>query len=238
MLRDGPSVLAVGPHVDDVELGCGGSLLRFKREFRATVHVAVFSDHYQEPTYVDRKREAERAGELFGYDTLEILDHKDTEFPQEELKIQERLRRLRRELQPDLVLAPNPSDTHQDHRVLADCAIREFRYGEVLWHYEINQFGVPNRLRANTFVSLDGSTVGPDPESLSIGQDSLPAHILSAGGMNYAKLKVVLAYEAMVSQRNKPLLDPELMLAVMRVRAIQRDNQAGYCEAFSGRINV
>ena len=79
-IRRGVRVLALGPHVSDIEIGCGGTLLRFKEEFDATIHTAIFSNHRRYPSHIDRVKEAEVARDLFRYDEQVIFQHEDKRF--------------------------------------------------------------------------------------------------------------------------------------------------------------
>ncbi|MBN8785260.1 MAG: PIG-L family deacetylase, partial [Terrimonas ferruginea] len=191
---EGARVLALGPHIDDIEIGCGGTLLRLTQECSAEVHTAIFSDHYEFPNHLNRQSEAASAERLFGYTSQTILRHKDTAFPVAIEDIQKEMRELRESVTPTLVLAPNPHDTHQDHRVVAEAARREFRYGEILWHYEVNQFGTENRFQPNIFVDLSGAY--PAPAKLrEVTIPDFPPHLLE-GDLSFAHAKVVFTVAA------------------------------------------
>lgn len=108
-------VLAVGPHPDDVELGCGATLAKLVRRGRRVgiLHLTC-GEAGTRGTVEERRREAERAAELLGAASVEFLTLGDgqlrTGVEEEELLIAA-LRRLR----PELVLGPAPEDRHPDH---------------------------------------------------------------------------------------------------------------------------
>lgn len=225
VLPQRPVVLALGPHVDDIELGCAGTLLRLIHDLGAEVHAAVFSDHYARPSHVSREKEARAAAELMGYSSLEVFHYKDTQFPADEVHIREELVRLRDKLSPSLIFAPNPTDLHQDHETLARAAQREFRYGQSLLHYEINQFGTTNAFVPTLFVSLDNSSTCTDARLLT----ETPTPTI-------ADEKLWILAESMKSQRKKPILDPTFQRGLMRMRGLQAGPYVRAAEAFAGRL--
>ena len=108
-------VLAIGPHPDDVELGCGGTLALLARGGRRVgiVHLTR-GEAGTRGTVEERRGEAERAAEALGAVALEFLDCGDGALrtgPAEEDALIAVLRRFR----PELVLGPPPVDRHPDH---------------------------------------------------------------------------------------------------------------------------
>ncbi|HPK65567.1 MAG TPA: bacillithiol biosynthesis deacetylase BshB1 [Thermoanaerobaculia bacterium] len=117
-------VLAVGAHPDDVELGCGGTLVRLARAGRRVgiLHLTA-GEMGTRGSAAERRAEAERAAAALGAVALDFLDCGDGGLrtgPAEEEALIARLRALR----PELVLGPTPADRHPDHgrahRLLAD----------------------------------------------------------------------------------------------------------------------
>jgi bacillithiol biosynthesis deacetylase BshB1 len=117
-------VLAIGPHPDDVELGCGGTVAKLARLGRrvAILHLSC-GEAGTRGTVAERRREAEAAAAALGAAAVEFLDFGDGAMragTAEEDQLIEVLRRLR----PELVLGPAPADRHPDHgrahRVVAD----------------------------------------------------------------------------------------------------------------------
>jgi bacillithiol biosynthesis deacetylase BshB1 len=117
-------VLAIGAHPDDVELSCGGTLALLARAGRriGILHLTG-GEAGSRGTPAERRREAERAGEILGCREVAFLDCGDGSFrtgaAEEDALIAE-LRRLR----PELVFSPTPADRHPDHprahRLVAD----------------------------------------------------------------------------------------------------------------------
>ncbi len=108
-------ILAFGPHPDDVELACGGTLARAVGNGRKVgiVHLTR-GEMGTRGTPEERRREARRAAEILGVSAMEILDCGDGALrtgPEEEDRLIELVRRFR----PDVVLGPPPRDRHPDH---------------------------------------------------------------------------------------------------------------------------
>lgn len=108
-------LLAFGPHPDDVEIACGGTLARAVRSGRQVgiVHLTR-GEMGTRGSPEERQREAEDAAEILGAEVMEILDCGDGGLrtgPDEEDRLIELLRRHR----PDVVLGPPPRDRHPDH---------------------------------------------------------------------------------------------------------------------------
>jgi bacillithiol biosynthesis deacetylase BshB1 len=108
-------VLAIGAHPDDVEICCGGALARLVAAGRRVgiLHLTC-GEAGTRGTAERRRGEAERAAQILGASTLDILDLGDGALrtgPAEEEAVIEVLRRRR----PELVFAPTPADRHPDH---------------------------------------------------------------------------------------------------------------------------
>lgn len=108
-------LLAVGPHPDDVELACGGTLRKAVEAGRRVgiVHLTR-GEMGTRGTPEERAREAERAAEILGASALHVLDSGDGGLrtgPAEEDALIELLRRYR----PEVVLGPPARDRHPDH---------------------------------------------------------------------------------------------------------------------------
>jgi len=134
-LPEGPlSVLCLGAHPDDIEIGCGGTVLRLLDEHPgSTVDWIVFSGEGE------RRREAEAsAADFLAGAARRVLVHgfRDGFFPWQGAAIKESFERLKAECEPGLVLTHCRTDAHQDHRLLADLAWNTWRRHLVL-EYEI-----------------------------------------------------------------------------------------------------
>ena len=120
-------VLAIGAHPDDVELGCGGTMLRLRDAgCRSVVLDLTRGERGSRGTPETRAEEASRATAMMGLVARETL-----EFPNSELMPSLELRRavieaIRRH-RPRIVLAPLPTDLHPDHAA-AGTVVRQAFY--------------------------------------------------------------------------------------------------------------
>ena len=130
-------VLCLGAHADDIEIGCGASILRLLGERAASVDWIVFSGT---PA---RAREARRAAALFLEDAaasrVVVRRFRDGFFPADFRRIKEEFEKLKRTVSPDVVFCPAREDAHQDHRTVAELVWNTFRDHFVL-EYEIPKY--------------------------------------------------------------------------------------------------
>ena len=151
--RPDATVVAVGAHADDIEIGAGGTLLRMREthpdaRFRWLVCSAAG----------ERADEARAAASAIGVDDVTVLDFADRFLPAEWQRLKTSIGRWAAQGHPaDLVFAPRREDRHQDHRVVADIVWQSFRTS-MIWAYEIPKWegdlGQPN-----VFVDLSDAQV-------------------------------------------------------------------------------
>lgn len=108
-------VLAIGAHPDDVELGCGGTVALLAAQGRKVgiVHLTR-GEMGTRGTAEQREDEARAAADALGAATVEFLDCGDGALRHGRVE-ENQLIALLRELRPEVVLAPTPSDRHPDH---------------------------------------------------------------------------------------------------------------------------
>ncbi len=144
--RDPLRILCLGAHSDDIEIGCGGTLLRLLAEREgSSVHWVVCS------TTPVREREARSSAADFlaraSKATVVAKTFRESFFPSAWAEIKEFFEEVRRDVEPDLILSHHRHDAHQDHRVVAELTWNTFRNHLVL-EYEIPKFegdlGTPN----------------------------------------------------------------------------------------------
>jgi LmbE family N-acetylglucosaminyl deacetylase len=132
-----PTFLFLGSHSDDIEIGCGGTILRMAERFPdAVFHWAVFS------AVGKRENEARRAAELFGGSRLRELvlkQFQDGFMPYIGGEVKTVFERELKQLSPDLIFTHYGSDGHQDHRLISELTWNTFR-NHLILEYEIPKY--------------------------------------------------------------------------------------------------
>jgi LmbE family N-acetylglucosaminyl deacetylase len=206
--REPLRLLCLGAHCDDIEIGCGGTILKLavaKRKME--VHWVVFSSDEE------RKQEALRSAEAFLCDVttkkVTVLGLRDGFFPYIGADLKERFEQLKAEFFPDLILTHYRHDLHQDHRLVSELTWNTFR-NHLILEYEIpkydGDFGAPN-----LFVPLDEST---------------------------CRRKIDAILDTYQSQTEKHWFSRDLFSAILRLRGMEANACSGYAEGFYCRKAV
>jgi LmbE family N-acetylglucosaminyl deacetylase len=149
-LEDAPRlrVLAIGSHADDIEIGCGGTLLRLAATKNLELHWVVLS------AAGERADEARASAAAFGAHA-DVQSFRDAFF-RYGAEVKEYFEGLKQQFEPDLVFTHYDADRHQDHRLVAELTWNTFRNHTIL-EYEIPKYdgdlGSPN-----LFFDLDQET--------------------------------------------------------------------------------
>ena len=165
---DGPlSVLCLGAHPDDIEIGCGGTLLSLARRHNLTVAGLVL-------TGVEQRQEEARAalGRFVPGAVVETAGLRDGRLPADWDRAKEVLEDAAQRHVPDLVLAPRVDDAHQDHRVVGQLALTVWRDALVL-HYEIPKWD-GDLVTPSHYVALTAETV---ETKLRLLDESFPSQV-------------------------------------------------------------
>lgn len=203
--EEGLRIFAVGAHCDDIEIGCGATLLKLFETYKiAHVKWIVFASNPQ------RRLEAIESAAQFlsNVESKEIvvLDYRDAFLEQSKFEIKEKFESFKKDFNPDVVFTHYRNDRHQDHRLLSDLAWNTFRSHLVL-EYEIPKYdgdlGIPN-----LFVEIR-------PE--------------------LADRKAQILLDCFKSQVGKHWFDKETFLALMRIRGMEAASNGRYAEAFHAR---
>jgi LmbE family N-acetylglucosaminyl deacetylase len=128
------SVLLVGAHPDDIEIGAGGTLLGL-----AGSSPGLHARYTVLTGTADRQQEARDAARAFlpGADIdFDLHDLPESRLPAVWGEVKEVLEQAARSCSPDLILAPSPGDAHQDHRTIAEILPTVFR-DQLILGYEI-----------------------------------------------------------------------------------------------------
>ena len=139
-------VMCMGAHSDDIEIGCGGTILQWL-SLRPNVEVVwvVFSSGRQ------REREARHSAALFlknaKRQTVVVKNFRNGFFPYEGAKIKEFFEQMKNDVDPDVIFTHYRDDRHQDHRTISDLTWNTWR-NHLILEYEIPKYdgdlGSPN----------------------------------------------------------------------------------------------
>ena len=198
-------VLVLGAHSDDIEIGCGATVLRFTTELtHSEIMWVVFG-----ATGV-RADEASSSAKAFLSDadssSVRIFGHQDGHFPAQFSDIKQRFETLKTEFSPDVIFTHHLEDRHQDHRVVGELTWNTFR-NHLILEYEIPKF--------------DGGLGDPN--------------VFVPVSKEQRDKKVALLLKHFGSQSSKSWFDPELFNALMRLRGLEGAAPDGYAEAFHCR---
>lgn len=201
-------ILCLGAHSDDIEIGCGGTILRLLQDYPGCVlHWVVFS------AVGVRAAEAQHAAELFAGRSIaggpRLKTFQDGFMPFVGAEIKAVFEQLKREISPDLIFTHNRKDSHQDHRLLAELTWNTFR-DHLILEYEIPKYD-GDMGQPNMFIPLSAE--------------------LCENKVNYLM-------DAFQSQHAKRWFEPVTFRSLMRLRGMECNSSSGYAEAFFCRKMV
>ena len=199
-------ILALGAHADDVEIGCGGTLLRLIAEHPgAEVRYVVFAATAERAVEARAAAAELTAGSARA--TVDIHGFRDSFFPWDQpVRLKETIGELRKSFEPDVVLTHRREDLHQDHALIAQLTWNAFR-DHLILEYEIPKYE-GDLATPNVYVPLDEAV---------------------------ARRKVDLILRHYASQAGKGWFRAETFEAMLRLRAIECNAPTGWAEAFHGR---
>jgi len=199
------SVLCIGAHADDIEIGAGASILGWiDRGVSLEVHWAVLAAGGPR---AEEARNSARAflGNAAGA-VIDLATFKESFFPQQSADIKIWFEGLRQRTSPDLILSHWGNDAHQDHREVSKLTWNTFRDHTIL-EYEIPKW--------------DGDVGRPNVY--------LPAT------RTLMECKTRLLHEHFCTQRSKDWFDSEIFMGLARLRGMECRAPEGFAEAFHAR---
>jgi LmbE family N-acetylglucosaminyl deacetylase len=195
-------ILCLGAHSDDIEIGCGGTVLQLLSQRRGVEFLwVVFSSGS------DREREARASAARF----LEHAEHREvlvkdfraSYFPYDGAKIKDFFEELKKRISPDLIFTHYRHDRHQDHRTISDLTWNTWR-SHLILEYEIPKYdgdlGSPN-----CFVPLEREV---------------------------CDRKIKYLCEFFQTQSNKSWFTEDTFQAILRLRGVECAARDKYAEAF------
>jgi LmbE family N-acetylglucosaminyl deacetylase len=129
------NILAIGAHPDDIEFGCGGTLIKYtEKDHRC--FLLVVTEGGSGGSNTTRVAEQIDAGEIIGAEEIYWGDYPDTRLLVHEELIG-KIENVIKKIKPDTIFCHFPDDTHQDHRHLAQAVMSATRYVRNVIFYEV-----------------------------------------------------------------------------------------------------
>lgn len=203
--REELSVLCIGAHSDDIEIGAGGTILQLiERGVSLDVHWVVLSAEGP------RAAEARSSADAFLADasraTVEIAAFKTSFFPYQGADIKKWFDQLKDRVDPDLIFTHHGDDAHQDHREVSRLTWNAFRNHTIL-EYEIPKWD-GDLGRPNLYIPIQERTIAR---------------------------KIDLLHRHFTSQKSKDWFDPATFMALARLRGMECRADEKLAEAFHAR---
>jgi LmbE family N-acetylglucosaminyl deacetylase len=204
-------LLCLGAHCDDIEIGCGGTLLRMIEAFPdIACHWVVLSSNSQ------RRQEALSSAAAFldaipeSHRKIAVESFRESYFPWVGAEIKDYfLEHLAVRARPDLIFTHCRDDRHQDHRVVSDLTWNTFRDHMIL-EYEVPKYD-GDLATPNLYVTLGEAT---------------------------ADRKIELLLEHFPSQGTKRWFDADTFRGLMRLRGVESNAPERFAEGFYSRKAV
>lgn len=198
-------ILVLGAHCDDIEIGCGSTLLKLLDDYpNAEIFWVVFSSN---PV---REVEAKNSAQSYLRDhtrsSIEINNFRNGFFPYIATDIKEYFEVIKVKFEPDIIFTHYIEDKHQDHRTISELSWNTFR-NHVIFQYEIAKY--------------DGDLVTPNFYAVAADE--------------YVEKKIDLLTKHFVSQSDKHWFTRDLFKSLMRIRGIECASESGFAEGFHAR---
>lgn len=204
-LEPARSLLCLGAHADDIEIGCGATLLGW---LEATPSLEVTWVVFSAAGVRRDEAAASAAAYLQNHPSsrVKILEFQDAYFPAHWKAIKDTFGQLAREVRPDLVFTHRLEDRHQDHRVVAELTWNAFRDTTIL-EYEVPKY--------------EGD----------LGQPNLYQPVQA----RHAERKLDLLPRCFPTQAEKDWFDRETFAGLLRLRGLESRSPSRLAEAFYAR---
>lgn len=185
------NILCLGAHSDDIEIGCGGSLLKiFDNYIIKEIRWVVFTSNDI------RKQEAINSADSFlkhiNSKTVNVLGWRDGFLPFHAIEVKEYFEEIKKSFIPDLIFTHYRDDRHQDHRLISDLTWNTWR-NHLILEYEIPKYD-GDLGKPNFYITLDEK---------------------------YIETKNSIILKSFVSQQQKQWFDQATFTSLPRLRGIE-----------------
>lgn len=197
-----PKILCLGAHPDDIEIGCGGTILRLLEEApEAQFCWVVFSGNQK------RCEEAWQSAALFLKESkskkIHVEQFREAYFPFIGVQIKDYFEKLKTEFSPDLIFTHYSKDAHQDHRLISNLTWNTFRDHFIL-EYEIPKY--------------EGDLGNPN------------LHVCLTE--THVTQKINHICSIFQTQKEKQWFDQETFRSILRLRGVECNSPSKFAEAF------
>lgn len=198
-------LLLIGAHADDIEIGCGATILSLlERYLKCEVRWVVLSGSEE------RQGEAKQSADLFlrnaGDKRVNILSYEDGYFPQHSAEIKKYFEDELKQYDPSIVFTHHRHDLHQDHRIVSELTWNTFR-NHLILEYEVFKY--------------DGD----------LGQPNVYFRVSE----KKCKEKVSNIMQCFQSQSEKHWFTEDTFWSMLRIRGVEVASSSKYAESFYGR---
>lgn len=202
-------ILCLGAHSDDVEIGCGGTVLRLIRDNPGVeIRWVVFCG--ADPR---RNREARESAARYldGIERsqIDVFEFRDAFLPFDGVAVKERFEQIKQSFNPDVIFTHFRDDRHQDHRLLSDLTWNTWRDHQIL-EYEILKYD-GDLGRPNVFAPL--------PEEL-------------------CRRKIEMLMAGFPTQAGRQWFTEDTFWSMLRIRGVECNSPTKFAEAFHCRKMV
>ncbi len=197
-------ILMLGPHTDDIEFGCGGSIVKFVQDsnelFCHAFSIAENTNPTDPPKDITKKYMYDSLIHLgVKKENISISDYPVRLFPTYRQNILDDMIYLSKEIKPNIIFIPSTFDTHQDHQVISQEGFRAFKKF-ILLGYESPWNNLT--FRTDAFSMLTKEQVNMKIEAL----------------------------QCYISQLGRPYITPDFLFSLARTRGGQMGSE--YAEVF------
>ena len=200
-----PTLLAFGAHSDDIEIGCGGTLLHLAERYPDLEVVWVVLSATEERADEARASAEEFAGSVASLRVI-VEDFRDMYFVHDGEPMRKLFERLKSQIEPSLILTHRRADSHQDHRFVCELTWNTFR-NHLILEYEVPKY--------------DGDLSSPNL-FVPISREA-------------AQRKVDTILRCFETQRARHWFTEDMFMAMLRLRGMEANSPTDLAEAFTCR---
>lgn len=144
------NILAIGAHPDDIEIGCGGTLIKYADQGHI-IFLLILTKGERGGDGEARYNEQLQSAKIIGAKEVFWGGFNDTELQDKGNQIINRIEYYLEQINPEFIFVNYYDDTHQDHRVLNESVVSATRYIKNVLFYEVP---TTNNFKPQVFVDI------------------------------------------------------------------------------------